>query len=63
MKVDNVTNSYVIVYQLETDGDILLTTKKRTEVAGFEEYLKKRGLSHEDYAIIAGDIVKSFHSR
>jgi len=54
--------NYVIVYQTETDGDILLAIRKgRSEVDSFEKHLKKRGLTHYDYAIIEGKVVKSFH--
>jgi len=50
------------VYQLETDGEILLNTVYDSEAESFERKLKTQGLTHHCYAIISGAVLKSFNS-
>ena len=53
-------SNYVIVYQQETDGDVLLETVKEQDLKSRVAALKKRGMTRWDYAVIKGDVHKSF---
>jgi 5-bromo-4-chloroindolyl phosphate hydrolysis protein len=54
-------SNYVLVYLSETDGDMLLETVKEKDLKDRVAYLKKRGMTRWDYAIIKGDVHKGFN--
>jgi|APSaa5957512622_1039677.scaffolds.fasta_scaffold641231_1 hypothetical protein len=54
--------THVLIFQRETDGEILLVEAKAAGLKAHIERMKKRGFTRWDCAIIKGEIVKSFNS-
>ena len=56
-----VETSYTFIFQIETDGDILIEYMTYSE---FEKrYIEKYSLSEYDFAIIEGRVIKYFNDR
>lgn len=50
--------TYILVYMKETDGDMIIETLTSKQIKD-----KVKNLDYSDYAIIDGDVLKSFNSK
>jgi hypothetical protein len=50
--------TYLLVYMKETDGDMVIETLTSKQIKD-----KVKNLDYSDYAIIDGDVLKSFNSK
>ena len=56
--IESKNQTYLLVYMKETDGDILIETLTSKQIKE-----KVKNLDYSDYAIIDGNILKSFNSK
>lgn len=58
LKKELKNQTYLLVYMKETDGDVLIETLTLEQIKE-----KVKDLDYSDYAIIDGNILKSFNSK
>lgn len=56
--IESKNQTYLLVYMKETDGDILIETLTSKQIKE-----KVKHLDYSDYAIIDGNVLKSFNSK
>ena len=56
--IESKNQTYLLVYMKETDGDILIETLTSKQIKE-----KVKDLDYSDYAIIDGNVLKSFNSK
>jgi hypothetical protein len=56
--IESKNQTYLLVYLKETDGDILIETLTSKQIKE-----KVKDLDYSDYAIIDGNVLKSFNSK
>jgi hypothetical protein len=56
--IESKNQTYILVYMKETDGDMMIETLTSKQIKD-----KVKNLDYSDYAIIDGDVLKSFNSK
>ncbi len=56
--IESKNKTYILVYMKETDGDMMIETLTSKQIKD-----KVKNLDYSDYAIIDGDMLKSFNSK
>jgi hypothetical protein len=56
--IESKNQTYILVYMKETDGDMMIETLTSKQIKD-----KIKNLDYSDYAIIDGDVLKSFNSK
>ena len=56
--IESKNQTYILVYMKETDGDMMIETLTSKQIKD-----RVKNLDYSDYAIIDGDVLKSFNSK
>jgi hypothetical protein len=56
--IESKNQTYILVYMKETDGEMMIETLTSKQIKD-----RVKNLDYSDYAIIDGDVLKSFNSK